>query len=218
MLEHEWKAWLEKRGIPVPRGVFVPAGDAASRLPAAVGTLHPPLAVKALGASIVHKTDVGGVRLGVRDARAVAAVIGEMRDALAGRDAGLAGFLVEEMAAPGVELLLGTVRDATFGRLLAFGLGGTRVEALGDVRFFALPLRPFDVDTVLAVVPWLEPALRRAGERGMRALRDVVWRFGGPNGVALDPGIERLEINPIIASGQGVVAVDARGEGTRPAC
>ena len=64
----------------------------------------------------------------------------------------------------------------------------------------------------------LEPALRRAGERGMRALRDVVWRFGGPNGVALDPGIERLEINPIIASGQGVVAVDARGEGTRPAC
>lgn len=211
-LEHEWKAWLSHSGIPVPRGVFVRAdGRDPGRLEAA-RELRPPLVLKAMSPTIVHKTEVGAVRLGIASHDALTVAAQAMLAELWNQGLGpIAGLLVEEMAEPGLELTLGMITDVHFGRLLAFGLGGTRVEALGEIQFFALPLRRFDADTVLASVPWLEAALRRTGTKAVTGLRDVVWRFGGPDGLALDPMLERLEINPLIAGRAGVVAVDARG-------
>src|SRR5262249_13746159 len=159
--------------------------------------LRPPLVVKALGHAIVHKTDLGAVRLNVA-AREVGAVIADLAHALAGRGIDAEGFLVEEMAEPGLEVMLGLHTDPVFGRLVAFGLGGTRVEALGEVGFFAAPLRAVDVDTVLASIPWLTAALRRTGDAGICGLRDAVWRFGGPEGLAADASIRSLEVNPLI--------------------
>lgn len=210
MLEHEWKAFLAARGVAVPRGVFLPYRDGRVEVDGQASALRPPFAVKALGPAIVHKSDVGAVRLGVGGGAALADAI---RDMLAGLTpaTAIAGVLVEEMAPPGIEVMLGSVADAAFGRLLAFGLGGTRVEALGDVHFFALPLRRADVDTLLNLVPWLEVAARRSGEGGIRALRELVWRFGGPGGLAVDPIIDALELNPVVVSGHVAVAVDARG-------
>jgi succinyl-CoA synthetase beta subunit len=211
-LEHEWKGWLAERGFAIPRGVFVSADAGADGLGAATRGLRPPLVAKALSPAVVHKTELGAVRLGIHDPASLLAALAEMRAALERHGVGpIAGLLVEEMAEPGVELLLGVVTDPTFGRLLAFGQGGTRVESLGEVSFFALPLRPFDVATVLGALPWLAPTIQRVGEDGVRALREAIWAFGRPGGVGTSPEIERLEINPLIVNRTGAIAVDARG-------
>ena len=208
LLEHEWKARLAAHGLAVARGVFVPAAQ-TSRLPA-IDALRPPLVVKALGRTIVHKTDLGAVRLNVAPGDA-GTVIADLCRAMADRGVEPEGFLIEEMAEPGLEVMLGLHTDPVFGRLVAFGLGGTRVEALGEVGFFAAPLRAVDVDTVLASIPWLTAALRRTGEEGIRGLRDALWRFGGPEGLAADASIQSLEVNPLIVNARGAIAVDARG-------
>ncbi len=211
-LECEWKAYLCARGLAVPDGVLVPSAADAAAIRALVDDLRPPLAVKAQSAAIVHKSDVGAVRLGVGDAAAAALAVADMRAALGTRGLGdVAGFLVEEMAEPGVELTLGTVVDACFGRLVAFGAGGTRVEALGEVRFFAAPLRRRDVETLVASVPWLPRTLARLGVTARHALEAALWRFGGPDGLAAEAGLDHVEINPLIVNARGAVAVDVRG-------
>lgn len=217
MLEHEWKAFLATRGVAVPRGVFLPVRDDTVAVNDELRALRPPFAVKALGPAIVHKSDVGAVRLGVGGGDALAATIDDMLARLArGPAPAIAGVLVEEMAAPGIEVMVGVVSDATFGRLLAFGLGGTRVEAAGDVHFFTLPLRPPDVDTLLAIIPWLPAAARRSGEGGLRALRELVWAFGGPGGLGAHPALDALELNPVVVGADTAIALDARG--TMRAC
>ena len=210
-LEHEWKAFLATRGIAVPPGVFIPSGGGKPALPEALGGLRSPLAVKALGRAIVHKTDLGAVRLGVA-ADCLEATVAEVLEAIRRRGVeAVEGILVEEMVEPGIELLLGVHADPLFGRLVAFGAGGTRVEARGEVTFFAAPFRPWDVDSLLASMPWLTGALARTGPAALDGLRAAIHRFGGPDGLALDPRIESLEVNPFIVNRAGAFAVDARG-------
>jgi acetate---CoA ligase (ADP-forming) subunit beta len=168
--------------------------------------------VKAVSAAIVHKSDVGAVRLGVADAAGVSHAIAEITARLAARGLGpVEGFLVEQMVEPGLEVLVSVVEDETFGRLLAFGAGGIAVEARDDVLFFALPLRRSDVDTLMGGVPTVAAALRRLAGRSEPALRDLLWRMGAPDGLGLDASIRDVELNPVIVNRHGAIAVDARG-------
>jgi hypothetical protein len=189
--------------------VFVAAGDA---LPDRIATLRGPFAVKAVSPSIVHKSDVGAVRLGVADAAAASHAIADMTASLAARGLGpVEGFLVEQMVEPGLEILVGVVEDGTFGRLLAFGAGGIAVEARDEVVFFSLPLRRWDVDTLMAALPAVAAALRRLGGRSEDALRALIWRVGAADGLGLEPSIREVELNPVIVNRHGATAVDARG-------
>ena len=173
--------------------------------------LRPPLVVKALIPGVVHKSELGAVRVGLGSAADAEAAMREMHERLGAGATRPAGYLVEEMVEPGVELLLGATNDTAFGRLLVFGAGGAAVEALGEATFFALPLRPADVDSLLATLPWLAPTLRRLGSVATAALREAIWRFGGPEGIGLAPRLAHLELNPLIAGRTGVTAVDAKG-------
>lgn len=212
VLEHEWKAFLSVRAISVPTGVFVPYPVDKERLIEAATTLQPPLVLKALSPGILHKSEAGAVRVGLPTPTAVADVAGKMLVHLNTLDLPpVTGLLVEEMVPGGTELLLGLSSDSTFGRLVVFGVGGLMVEGLGEARFFSLPLRRFDIATVLATLPWLERTLARSGGVGMDALTKCLWAFGGPGGIALDPRIEELEINPLIVGTHGATAVDVRG-------
>ena len=166
-----------------------------------------PVALKAQGPDLVHKTDVGGVALGLRSASAVERAWTEMK-----RRLGLAmtGAVVQRMADVGVELIAGVVRDDTFGPLVVFGMGGTMAELIGDRAVRVAPIAETEAVEVLHSLR-CSPLL--TGYRGsepvdVAELADLLVRLGL---LARDvPEIAELDLNPVIATPAGIVAVDAR--------
>jgi len=171
-----------------------------------------PVAVKVLSTDISHKSDVGGVRLGIDSARDVAAAATAMlaRVRAARPDARVDGVLVQRMAPPGQELLLGMVRDAQFGPMILVGFGGIYVEVLKDT---AARLCPLTRAEALEMIEELRMAPLLKGVRGqppvsLDALAEAICRFAR---LAVDAAnVQELEINPLVAGVDGVIAVDAR--------
>jgi acetyltransferase len=173
-----------------------------------------PVALKILSPDVSHKTDVGGVVLGLATAEAVVAAAETMlaRVTRARPRARLDGFLVQSMAAgEGVELLLGMVRDPQFGPLVVVGLGGVFVEVLGDT---AMRLAPVEPDEARAMLAELRMAPILGSFRGRAAvdldgLAETVSRFSRL--VSDVPELTEFEINPLLAAPGGVRALDVRG-------
>jgi acyl-CoA synthetase (NDP forming) len=210
LAETDGKRLLAASGIAVPRSVVV--RDAAS-VPGALAGLTPPFAAKVLSEDILHKSDAGGVRLGLNDAAEVAAAIEAMMQVSAIARARLDGFLIEEMAPSGTEIVVGALRDPQFGPAVMVGLGGVFVEVLKDVAFRICPITEADAE---AMLDGLRGAALLTGARGKApvdraALVRVLMQVGGPGGLMLaHPEIAEIDINPIIAGARGLVAVDAR--------
>jgi acyl-CoA synthetase (NDP forming) len=130
------------------------------------------------------------------------------------------GFLLEEMAPAGLEIVVGGLRDPQFGPLVMVGLGGIFVEVLADVAFRICPIARLDAEEM---VDELKGAALFRGARGRRpvsreAVVDVLLKMGGENGLMMTHGedIAEADINPLIVSDQGAVAVDARFVLTQP--
>jgi acyl-CoA synthetase (NDP forming) len=163
--------------------------------------------LKADGPDIVHKSDVGGVALGLRSAKAVAKAWNEMASAIGPK---MTGALVQPMARPGVELIAGAVRDDSFGPLILFGMGGVTAELLGDRGVRVAPLSDVEASEL---VHSLRCAPLLTGYRGAQpvdvdAIADLLVRLSL---LTRDvPEIRELDLNPVIASSDRVVAVDAR--------
>ncbi len=191
-------------GIPVaPMRV---AGDESSAA-AAAGALGYPVAVKAVGPTILHKTEVGGVRLSLADEAAVRSACREMSRRLG---ADLTGFLVQAMVPGGVEVLVGVTHDSTFGPLVVYGSGGTLVELVADVAFRLHPLTDRDVAAMLDEVKGT--ALLR-GYRGApiadeAALKEMLLRVSAL--VENCPEVREMDLNPVKVLQSGVRVVDAR--------
>jgi len=169
----------------------------------ALAALGGPVAVKLLDAGITHKSDVGGVFLGVRDA----AGLDQALDAL--EAAGHHRYLIEAMASPGVDLLAGARRDPVFGPVVLLGLGGVVAEALADV---AVALAPLSVAEAAGLADRLAGRALLDGFRGgpvadRAALGAVLARLGAL--LAANPGVEEIEINPLRITREGLVALDA---------
>jgi acyl-CoA synthetase (NDP forming) len=210
------KEWISGFGVAVPRGAAAgePAEVAAA---AAAAGLTPPLVVKAYGGGLVHKSEAGAVRLDLADAAAAAAAAGEMRAALADRGVTPEGFLVEEQAAPGVEVIVGAMRDPVFGPVVLVGLGGVWTEVLADT---ALRLCPITRDDAREMLTELRGAALLDGFRGAPAvdrdaLVEVLLAVGGAGGAAesLGDSPAEFELNPVICGPHGAIAVDAHGSG-----
>ena len=206
----EWsgKQVLRQCGIRTPLGTVVGGPQDA---PEACAGLDGPFAVKALSRDIVHKSDVGAVRLSLPDGASVARAMTEMAAAL---DAEIEGFLIEEMAPPGTELVVGGLYDPQFGPAVMVGLGGVFVEIFGDVAFRLCPIDRRDAETMisdLAASPILDGA-RGGAPIDRRSLVAALLAVGGADGLLCRHGedIEELDINPLIVSASGAVAVDAR--------
>ncbi len=211
--EPQVKAWIRQFGISIPNGcaVGIPAdGDA---LPA-VDSLRPPLVLKAYGPGVVHKSDLGAVRLGLAGAAEVAGAAAQMRAALAARGITADGFYVEEQAQAGVEVIVGVVADPVFGAVLLAGLGGVWTEALADTALRICPVTEADAMEMLSS---LRARAVLSGLRGqpaadIGALVRVLLAAGGAGGVAetLSGTLAEFELNPVICTPGGAVAVDAR--------
>jgi acetyltransferase len=170
-----------------------------------------PVALKIVSPDISHKTEVGGVRLGLTSADDVVQAARAMHERAARErpHAVIEGFAVQPMVPAGKELLLGGVRDPQFGPLVMVGFGGVYVEVLRDT---AVRLAPVDPHEALEMLDGLRLAPLLRGVRGeasvdLATLAATIARFSA---LTLAPGIEELELNPVVASPAGVVAVDAR--------
>jgi acetyl coenzyme A synthetase (ADP forming)-like protein len=195
---------LGAAGVPFLRSAPVRSVEEARRVAAELGF---PVALKATGPDLVHKSDVGGVQLELESDQAVAAAYDEMAARLGGR---MTGAVVQQMAEPGVETIIGVVQDPLFGPLVMFGLGGVATELLRDRSFRVLPLTDLDA---AEQVRSLRASPLLFGYRGsprvaVDALEDVLQRVARL--AARIPEITELDLNPVIVSPAGAVAVDCR--------
>lgn len=209
--EVQSKKLVSKFGLRVPEGVLVPPEQPdLSR----IEHLAMPLVAKVVSPDIIHKSDGGFVACNLNSKSDVDAAIDRMRVCARRIDADVEGFLIEEMMAPGVELVVGGVTDPSFGPMIMLGLGGVYVELFKDVSFRICPIERHDAADMiddLVCRPILEGA--RGGVTVDRdALIQLLLRVGGESG-ALNPGnsrIEEMDLNPIIANPDGLIVVDAR--------
>ena len=198
-------------GVSVPRSVIAKDANSAA---AAVAGLKPPFALKIMSPDILHKSDAGGVKIGLKSGAEVAQAIETMAALPAIKSARVEGFLVEEMAPAGQEIVVGAVRDPDFGPMVMVGLGGIFVEVLADVAFRICPINKLDAEEMLDE---LKGAAILKGARGRKAVSreaivDVLLKVGGENGLLLKHAddFKEADINPLIVSETAAVAVDAR--------
>jgi acyl-CoA synthetase (NDP forming) len=198
---------LDCYGLPlVDQGMATTAEEAA----ALADSLGGEVALKAIAADVLHKTELGAVRLGLEGAEAVRAAAGEMAQRLADAGHPPSGFLVQRMAPRGVEMLVGVVHDPQFGPVIACGAGGILVELLKDVSVRLTPLTATDAGEMVRALrsfPLLV-GYRGAPASDVAALEDVLLRISA---LAEDlPQVAELDCNPLLVLPEGATIVDAR--------
>jgi acyl-CoA synthetase (NDP forming) len=202
---------LEAYGIPAVKTAFAKTEDEAFKAAEEIGY---PLVMKVVSPQISHKSDVGGIRLSLQNEGEVRAAYREMMKSIPKKrpDASLEGVQLQKMLSGGKEVIIGMIRDPTFGPMLMFGLGGVYVEILKDVRFAIAPVNEGEAREMVTGIKTY-PLL--AGARGAKpsdidALVDTILRVSRL--VCDFPEIEEFEINPMMVfeEGKGALAVDMR--------
>jgi acetate---CoA ligase (ADP-forming) len=208
---------LDTRPLLEAYGIKVVPGELARTPEEAVKIAHRlagPVVLKIVSAEILHKSDAGGIRIGVEGDQEVKSSYQDLlREVTHNRpDATLDGILVESLAPKGQEVIVGMKRDANFGPVLMFGLGGIYVELFADVAF---RIAPIDRGVALEMIQETKAYKLLGGYRGgvssdIEALLDCIQHLGE---LAMDnPQIAEVEINPlrVLPAGQGVIALDGR--------
>jgi acyl-CoA synthetase (NDP forming) len=209
LTEIESKELIKSAGIPVVETKLARTKAEAVSLSKKMGF---PVALKIVSPDVVHKSDSGGVKLGLVNAVQVGKAYSEIISAIKKHypRAKIEGIAVQKMAHPGVEVIIGMTKDEQFGPVLMFGLGGILVEVLKDVSFRIVPLAKRDASQMIKEIKGY-PLLQ--GYRGqepadipfLEALIIKVSDFIDKN-----PEIKELDLNPVFAYKHGAVAVDAR--------
>lgn len=200
---------LSEAGIPVVKDIF--AGSLEEAVSAAE-ELGYPVALKVISPQVLHKTEAGGVRLDIRDVdelkKAYLSMMEEVREKFS--DASIHGVLVQEYISGGIELILGSTRDAEFGPVIVFGTGGIYTEIMQDVAFRIAPVSPADA---LAMIMETKAGQLLQGVRGQKkadidavvkaitSLSDLVFN---------NQEISEVDINPLVSTPKGIVALDGR--------
>jgi acetate---CoA ligase (ADP-forming) len=207
----ETRAVLTAMRLPTPSAELARTAEEAAALAAKIGF---PVALKLASRRLVHKTEVGGVRLNLADAKAVHQAFAEIRGRLEkeGQLDAFDGVVVQQMIAGGVEIMVGVAPDPLFGPVIAFGLGGVHVEVLADVCFRVTPLTDRDAAEMVRSIRGrrLLEGFRGHPPADIEALEEALLRVSRL--VEEVPEIGELDLNPIFAlpPGKGCVIVDAR--------
>ncbi len=208
---HDSMSVLKAYGFPVLPFALARNQEEAVEKSRAIGY---PVALKVVSQVVVHKSDVGGVQLNLASDEEVKAACGKMmRDVLShSKDAVIDGILVQAMGLKGQEVILGMNRDAHFGPVLMFGLGGIYVEALKDVTFRLAPIRALGAKHMMESIrafPLLT-GLRGTKPADLKAVSECLERLSQL--ACEQPQIKEIDINPLLAyaQGQGACVLDAR--------
>ena len=209
LLEPEAKELIETFGIKTTRRIV--ASSRADAIRAAV-SLGYPVVLKIISPDISHKTDVGGVRLGIKDEEGVMAAYDEIIRNVHTKqpDVRIHGILVEEMATPYTEVIVGGLRDTQFGPAVMFGLGGIFVEVFKDVSFRIAPVTEYEA---LDMIHDVKGSMILKGFRNMKALdiSALVKTIIQVSGIMVSEGnIKEIDLNPVFVYPKGIIAVDAR--------
>ena len=208
--EHLGKAYVAALGIPVPEGALAHNFADALAISNRVGF---PVAIKAQAAALAHKSEAGGVRLGIADAAALRqawdalnAVVGAARP-----DVRLDGVLVERMSPPGTEMMVGARRDPDWGPVIAVGFGGVRVELLDDVRLLAPDATEDEILDELGLLRGAKPLVgsRGAPPADTAALAAIIIKVAAL--MRTVPELAEIDLNPVVVypQGRGACALDA---------
>ncbi len=209
--EMESKEILEAYGFVTPKGALATTAEQAANIAQQLGF---PVVMKIWSPDILHKSDVGGVKLGLKNAQEVIDAFDLMMYRIPKKmpSADILGVLVQEMCGSGKEVILGMSRDAHFGPLMMFGMGGTMVEVLKDVSFYLAPLTAEEAKQMLVNTKTYKILMGVRGEKGvdidaiaegLQRLSQLVTEF---------PQIQEMDINPYVVGREGTapIAVDAR--------
>jgi len=207
--EIEAKQLLHDAGIPVATTVLVTTEQEAGVQAERVGY---PVVLKIVSPDIVHKSDVGGVKVGLKDRNELNAafedIVSSAKQAVP--DANITGIAVQNMVPDGTEVIVGMTTDPQFGPVMMFGLGGIMVELLKDVSFRVVPLTERDAAQMIREI---KGSVVLEGVRGGTpvdkvALCDAILKVA--KFVEMHPEVQELDLNPMIAYPDGLIAVDAR--------
>ncbi|MFN4133444.1 MAG: acetate--CoA ligase family protein [Candidatus Hadarchaeales archaeon] len=209
--EIEAKKVLALAGIPVNRTELATTPDEAVRI---AREIHYPVVMKIASPDIIHKSDAGGVRVGIGGEMEVRKAFEDIvNNAKAyNANAQILGVTVQEHVPPGKETIVGGLQDKSFGPTVMFGLGGIWVEVLKDTSFRLAPLTRDEAAEMIKEIKGYSVLAGRRGEppADIAAIADVIEKVGAL--VAEFPQILELDINPlfVFAAGKGAVAADAR--------
>ncbi|OZM84195.1 acetate--CoA ligase family protein [Pseudonocardia sp. MH-G8] len=205
----EGRSVCQAYGIPTPGEGLASTADDAVRLAAELGGR---VVMKIVSPDILHKTEAGGVKVGVSGDEAVRAAFDEIVANAKAYDAGatIDGIQVQQMLTGGHEVIIGATTDPTFGKVIVFGLGGVLVEVLKDVTF---RLAPVDTPTAHSMLDGIKAAEVLKGARGAEpadadALADIIKRLSDL--VTDFPRISEFDLNPVFATPEGASAADVR--------
>jgi 3-hydroxypropionyl-CoA synthetase (ADP-forming) len=205
--EESSKKLLADYGIKVPPYALVTTPGEAEKKAAEIGF---PLVAKVVSPEILHKTDVKGVKVGIKSGSEAEAVFSEMYDRLS-KQYQIKGILLEKMVPPGIEIIIGLQNDAQFGPVLMVGLGGILTEVFQDVSFRVLPINENDAEEMLKD---LKGSKLLKGFRGSEAIDIGVLKEAllniGRLGIDLAPYFESVDFNPVILYPRDYCVVDAK--------
>ncbi|MCD6428569.1 MAG: acetate--CoA ligase family protein [Desulfurococcales archaeon] len=211
LLEHEAYEVLSIYGLPTPKAGLAKSSEEAVRIAESVGY---PVVLKIVSPDIVHKSDVGGVKVGLKSKEEVVKAFDEIMNNVAkyAPKAKVTGILVQEMVPEALEVIVGTTRDPTFGPVVLFGLGGIFVEVLKDVSFRITPVTKYDAEMMLSEI---KAAKILDGYRGMpprdkEALVDIIMKIS--KFMEEQEDVTDVDLNPIMVfeKGKGAKIADAR--------
>jgi len=207
--EIESKQLLREAGVPTTDTRLAKSRDEAMAFAKEIGF---PVALKIISPDIVHKSDIGGVKLGLGDGAAVGKAYNEIMAAAKAtqQSSKIDGVSVQNMAKPGVEVIVGVSKDRQFGPVLMFGIGGILVELLKDVSFRIVPITRRDAHEMIKEIksfPLLE-GYRGSEPANIKALEDILLKVSEL--AAKTPQIKEMDLNPIFARRDDAIAVDAR--------
>ncbi|MEM3731229.1 MAG: acetate--CoA ligase family protein [Candidatus Bathyarchaeia archaeon] len=209
LLETEAKSICQEYGIPVTKFKLAKSEDEAIKFSEEIGY---PIVLKIVSPDIIHKSDVGGVVVGLKSAS-------EVRDAYKKilenvkkhkKDAKIVGVLVQEMAPPSTEVIVGAVKDPQFGPALMFGLGGIFVEVLKDVTFRVAPITEDEAREMISEVR-AYPILKGYRSLPPADIESIVQILLNTSKLVVEhPEIKEIDLNPIMVYEKGAKTVDAR--------
>jgi len=211
LLEHEAYEVLAAYNLPVPKAALAKSEDDAVKIANEIGY---PVVLKIVSPDIVHKSDVGGVKINLKNESDVREAFKSIMESVKEKapNARITGILVQEMVPEGLEVIVGATRDPTFGPVLLFGLGGIFVEVLKDVSFRIAPVTKYDAETMLSEI---KAAKLLEGYRGMpprdkKALVNIIINLS--KFMEEQDSVSDVDLNPIMAFevGKGAKIADAR--------